>query len=75
MNGVATPATGLEWIGGPSLRRELVKVSAFFLRNWRMSHRNVWPEQIVLPWPLSSVSDHPDAGYPSLEMESPAFHY
>ena len=40
---------------GPRLARELVKVSAFFLRNWRMTHRNVFTIFEIVFWPVVSL--------------------
>jgi ABC-2 type transport system permease protein len=48
-------ATALEWAGGGALRRELVKVSAFFLRNWRMTHRNVFTVFEIVFWPIVNL--------------------
>lgn len=55
MSSMATPAARLEWSGGASLRRELVKVSAFFLRNWRMTHRNVFTVFEIVFWPIVNL--------------------
>ena len=52
---MATPVARLEWPGGASLRREVVKVSAFFLRNWRMSHRNVFTVFEIVFWPIVNL--------------------
>ena len=41
--------------GGSPLARELVKVSAFFLRNWRMTHRNVFTVFEIVFWPIVSL--------------------
>jgi ABC-2 type transport system permease protein len=42
--------------GAPSaLLRNLVKVSAFFQRNWRMAHRNVFTVFEVVFWPVVSL--------------------
>ncbi|HWC02405.1 MAG TPA: ABC transporter permease [Methylomirabilota bacterium] len=40
---------------GTPLRRELVKVSAFFLRNWRMTHRNVFTVFEIVFWPIVNL--------------------
>jgi ABC-2 type transport system permease protein len=40
---------------GPLVTRELVKVSAFFLRNWRMTHRNVFTVFEIVFWPVVSL--------------------
>ena len=56
---VAASATGRplgRWGGiGPPLARELVKVSAFFLRNWRMTHRNVFTVFEIVFWPIVNL--------------------
>jgi ABC-2 type transport system permease protein len=54
VSSVATPAR-LEWSGGASFQRELVKVSAFFLRNWRMTHRNVFTVFEIVFWPIVNL--------------------
>lgn len=41
-------------VGSP-LARELVKVSAFFLRNWRMTHRNVFTVFEIVFWPIVNL--------------------
>jgi ABC-2 type transport system permease protein len=38
-----------------ALRGELVKVSAFFLKNWRMTYRNVFTVFEVVFWPVVSL--------------------
>jgi ABC-2 type transport system permease protein len=40
---------------GTPVRRELVKVSAFFLRNWRMTHRNVFTVFEIVFWPIVNL--------------------
>jgi ABC-2 type transport system permease protein len=55
MSVVAAPSTRLGWADGSALHRELVKVSAFFLRNWRMSHRNVFTVFEIVFWPIVSL--------------------
>jgi ABC-2 type transport system permease protein len=52
---MTAPAVGFEWSGRVSLRRELVKVSAFFLRNWRMTHRNVFTVFEIVFWPIVNL--------------------
>jgi ABC-2 type transport system permease protein len=41
-------------VGSP-LVRELVKVSAFFLRNWRMTQRNVFTIFEIVFWPIVNL--------------------
>jgi ABC-2 type transport system permease protein len=41
-------------VGSP-LARELVKVSAFFLRNWRMTYRNVFTVFEIVFWPIVNL--------------------
>ena len=36
-------------------QRELVKVSAFFLRNWRMTYRNVFTVFEIVFWPIVNL--------------------
>ena len=55
MTHVATAVSRIEATGGASLRRELVKVSAFFLRNWRMTHRNVFTIFEIVFWPIVNL--------------------
>ncbi len=55
MSAIATPAVRAGWGGGAPLRRELVKVSAFFLRNWRMTYRNVFTVFEIVFWPLVNL--------------------
>jgi ABC-2 type transport system permease protein len=52
---VATSTARLERSAGGALRRELVKVSAFFLRNWRMTHRNVFTVFEIVFWPIVNL--------------------
>ena len=51
----ATPAARLEWSAATPLRRELVKVSAFFLRNWRMTRRNAFTIFEIVFWPIVNL--------------------
>lgn len=39
----------------PRLLRDAIKVSAFFQRNWRMAHRNVFTIFEVVFWPIVSL--------------------
>jgi ABC-2 type transport system permease protein len=55
VSGLAPPAAPAEWSGGASLRSELVKISAFFLRNWRMTHRNVFTVFEIVFWPIVNL--------------------
>jgi ABC-2 type transport system permease protein len=55
MSMVATPAVRPGWSEGAPFRRELVKVSAFFLRNWRMTHRNVFTVFEIVFWPIVNL--------------------
>ncbi|HEY7139651.1 MAG TPA: ABC transporter permease [Methylomirabilota bacterium] len=41
--------------GRGSLRRELIKVSAFFLRNWRMAYRNAFTVFEIVFWPIVNL--------------------
>jgi ABC-2 type transport system permease protein len=49
------PTVRRGWSDGTPLRRELVKVSAFFLRNWRMTHRNVFTVFEIVFWPIVNL--------------------
>jgi ABC-2 type transport system permease protein len=55
MSSLATPAARLDWSVGASVRRELVKVSAFFLRNWRMTYRNAFTVFEIVFWPIVNL--------------------
>ena len=55
MSGLATPAARFDWAAGASVRRELVKVSAFFLRNWRMTYRNAFTVFEIVFWPIVNL--------------------
>ena len=54
-----TPAVGSPaWTGlsaGPPFARDLIKASAFFHRNWRMVHRNVFTIFEIVFWPVVSL--------------------
>ena len=52
---MVAPAARLDCSGGQAIRRELVKVSAFFLRNWRMTHRNVFTVFEIVFWPIVNL--------------------
>src|SRR4029453_10248143 len=43
------------WSAATPLRRELVKVSAFFLRNWRMTRRNAFTIFEIVFWPIVNL--------------------
>jgi ABC-2 type transport system permease protein len=55
MSGQAVPAAPLGWSAGSPLRRELVKVSAFFIRNWRMTYRNAFTLFEIVFWPIVNL--------------------
>jgi ABC-2 type transport system permease protein len=55
MSGVAAPTVRAQRADGPSFRGELVKVSAFFLRNWRMTYRNVFTIFEIVFWPIVNL--------------------
>ena len=55
MSDLAAPAARIDWPGGASIRRELVKVSAFFLRNWRMTYRNAFTVFEIVFWPIVNL--------------------
>jgi len=55
MSNTAVAVAELERARSASLRRELVKVSAFFLRNWRMTHRNVFTVFEIVFWPIVNL--------------------
>jgi len=55
MTNTAVAVAELERARSASLRRELVKVSAFFLRNWRMTHRNVFTVFEIVFWPIVNL--------------------
>jgi ABC-2 type transport system permease protein len=55
MSAIAAPATPRGWPAVSPLERELVKVSAFFLRNWRMTHRNVFTVFEIVFWPIVNL--------------------
>ena len=55
MSGLAVPAAPVGWSAGSPLRRELVKVSAFFIRNWRMTYRNAFTLFEIVFWPIVNL--------------------
>ena len=56
MSGLATPAARVRLVRRQRpLRRELVKVSAFFLRNWRMTYRNAFTIFEIVFWPMVNL--------------------
>ena len=55
MSNVAAPASRLGWSPEPSLRGEIVKVSAFFLRSWRMTYRNAFTIFEIVFWPIVNL--------------------
>lgn len=55
MSGLAVPAAPRGWSAGSPLRRELVKVSAFFIRNWRMTYRNAFTLFEIVFWPIVNL--------------------
>jgi ABC-2 type transport system permease protein len=55
MSNVAAPARRVGWSSEPSLGRELVKVSAFFLRSWRMTYRNAFTIFEIVFWPIVNL--------------------
>src|SRR6185503_2328814 len=55
MSHAAAPASRPGWIVEPSLRGELVKVSAFFLRSWRMTYRNAFTVFEIVFWPIVNL--------------------
>ena len=55
MSDVAAPPSRLGWSPEPSLRGEIVKVSAFFLRSWRMTYRNAFTIFEIVFWPIVNL--------------------
>ena len=55
MSNVASPPSRLGWSPEPSLRGEIVKVSAFFLRSWRMTYRNAFTIFEIVFWPIVNL--------------------
>src|SRR4029079_10756650 len=55
MSHAAAPVSRPGWIVEPSLRGELVKVSAFFLRSWRMTYRNAFTVFEIVFWPIVNL--------------------
>ena len=55
MSNVAAPPSRLGWSPEPCLRGEIVKVSAFFLRSWRMTYRNAFTIFEIVFWPIVNL--------------------
>ena len=55
MSNVAAPPSRLRGSPEPSLRGEIVKVSAFFLRSWRMTYRNAFTIFEIVFWPIVNL--------------------
>jgi ABC-2 type transport system permease protein len=55
LSDLAAPPVPVEWRGREWLRGELVKVSAFFLRSWRMTHRNAFTLFEIVFWPIVNL--------------------
>jgi ABC-2 type transport system permease protein len=55
VSSLASPAAQIRWSGGTPVRRELVKVSAFFMRNWRMTYRNAFTVFEIVFWPIVNL--------------------
>jgi ABC-2 type transport system permease protein len=55
VSNVAAPPSRLGWSPEPSLRGEIVKVSAFFLRSWRMTYRNAFTIFEIVFWPIVNL--------------------
>ena len=55
MSNVAAPPSRLGWSPEPGLRGEIVKVSAFFLRSWRMTYRNAFTIFEIVFWPIVNL--------------------
>jgi len=55
LSNVAAPPSRLGWSPEPSLRGEIVKVSAFFLRSWRMTYRNAFTIFEIVFWPIVNL--------------------
>jgi len=55
VSNVAAPPRRLGWSPEPSLRGEIVKVSAFFLRSWRMTYRNAFTIFEIVFWPIVNL--------------------
>jgi len=52
---LAAPIGRGEALGSPGLGSELVKLSAFFLRSWRMSRRNMFTLFEIVFWPVVNL--------------------
>ena len=55
MNDLAATASQVGLPGGSGLQGELIKLSAFFLRSWRMSRRNVFTLFEIVFWPIVNL--------------------
>jgi ABC-2 type transport system permease protein len=55
MSGIAMPAIRPGCFDGTPFQRDLVKASAFFLRNWRMTRRNVFTVFEIVFWPIVNL--------------------
>ena len=55
MSDLGAAAAHVEWPGHTCLRGELVKVSAFFLRSWRMTYRNAFTLFEIVFWPIVNL--------------------
>jgi len=55
VSNVAAAPSRLGWSPEPSLRGEIVKVSAFFLRSWRMTYRNAFTIFEIVFWPIVNL--------------------
>ena len=55
MSNVAAPASRLGWTGDSSLRGDVVKVSAFFVRSWLMTYRNAFTLFEIVFWPVVNL--------------------
>ncbi len=55
MSGAPASSVALPGVASSPLRREMVKVSAFFLRNWRMTYRNAFTLFEIVFWPVVSL--------------------
>jgi ABC-2 type transport system permease protein len=55
VSNVAAPASRLGWTGDSSLRGDVVKVSAFFVRSWLMTYRNAFTLFEIVFWPVVNL--------------------
>ena len=55
MSGASASSVALPGIAASPLRREMVKVSAFFIRNWRMTYRNAFTLFEIVFWPVVNL--------------------